>query len=48
VCESTIATDAWKAGQRLTVHGWAYSLKDGLLKDILKHPITSESQVSEL
>jgi carbonic anhydrase len=34
VCRTTIATDAWKRGQALTVHGWIYGLKDGLLRDL--------------
>ena len=25
---------AWARGQALTVHGWVYSLRDGLLKDL--------------
>ncbi len=41
VCESTIVRDAWKRGQSLAVHGWAYGLEDGLLRDILKEPVTS-------
>ena len=31
VCHTTIVQDAWKRGQALTVHGWIYALKDGLL-----------------
>ena len=34
VCETTIARDAWERGQPLTVHGWVYGLKDGLLHDL--------------
>jgi carbonic anhydrase len=34
VCETTIVQDAWARGQPLTVHGWIYSLKDGLLHDL--------------
>jgi carbonic anhydrase len=34
VCSTTIAQRAWKRGQELSVHGWVYSLKDGLLKDL--------------
>jgi carbonic anhydrase len=41
VCESTMVKNAWKSGQSLTIHGWAYSLKDGLLQDLLKEPVTS-------
>jgi carbonic anhydrase len=34
VCQTTIALDAWERGQQLTVHGWIYGLKDGLLRDL--------------
>jgi len=34
VCHTTIVQDAWRRGQDLTVHGWIYSLADGLLKDL--------------
>lgn len=34
VAHTTIVQDAWKAGQRLAIHGWIYSLKDGLLRDL--------------
>jgi carbonic anhydrase len=34
VCHTTIAQNAWQRGQPLAVHGWVYSLKDGLLKDL--------------
>ncbi|MDQ2659091.1 MAG: carbonate dehydratase [Verrucomicrobiota bacterium] len=34
VCQTTIARDAWRAGQELTVHGWVYGLHDGLLRDL--------------
>ena len=33
VCQTTIVQDAWERGQDVTVHGWVYSLKDGLLRD---------------
>lgn len=33
VCETTIVMDAWNRGQNLTVHGWIYDLKDGLVRD---------------
>ena len=32
VCQTTIARDAWERGQPLTVHGWIYGLRDGLLR----------------
>ena len=34
VCQTTIVQAAWKRGQQLAVHGWIYSLKDGLLRDL--------------
>ena len=34
VCYTTIARDAWDRGQALTVHGWIYGLRDGLLRDL--------------
>ena len=34
VCHTTIVQDAWRRGQKLTVHGWIYSLGDGLLHDL--------------
>ncbi len=34
VCHTTIAQQAWSRGQKLAVHGWVYSLRDGLVKDL--------------
>ena len=34
VCHTTIVQDAWRRGQPLAVHGWIYSLQDGLLQDL--------------
>ena len=34
VCHTTIVQDAWRRGQRVTVHGWIYSLHNGLLRDL--------------
>lgn len=34
VCATTIVQDAWSRGQQLSVHGWIYSLTDGLLRDL--------------
>ena len=34
VCQTTIVQDAWRRGQSLTVHGWIYALRDGLLRDL--------------
>ncbi len=34
VSQTTIVQDAWRRGQDLTIHGWIYSLQDGLLRDL--------------
>ena len=46
VCRTTIAQNAWARGQPVEVHGWIYSLKDGLLKD-LGCSINSPDQIPE-
>jgi carbonic anhydrase len=44
VCRSTVVRAAWKRGQDITVHGWIYALKDGLLRD-LSFCVSRESDV---
>jgi len=34
VCQTTIVQDAWRRWQHVSVHGWIYSLQDGLLRDL--------------
>lgn len=34
VCNTTIVQNAWKTGQTLAVHGWIYSIEDGILRDL--------------
>ena len=34
VCHTVVVQDAWRRGQPLTVHGWIYGLKDGLMRDL--------------
>ena len=34
VCQTFVVQDAWQRGQPLTVHGWIYGLKDGLMRDL--------------
>jgi carbonic anhydrase len=29
VCHSTIVQNAWKSGQKLTIHAWAYDIDMG-------------------
>jgi carbonic anhydrase len=33
VCQTTVVRDAWARGQKLSVHGWIYSLRNGLVHD---------------
>ena len=33
-CRSTIVQDAWARGQKLMVHGWVYSLRDGRVSEM--------------
>ena len=44
VCQSTVVQTAWKAKQKLTIHGWVYGLRDGLLRDLLPTPVTCPSR----
>jgi carbonic anhydrase len=34
VCQTSIVLDAWDRKQDLTVHGWCYGLRDGLIRDL--------------
>ena len=34
VCQTSIVRDAWERGQPLTVHGWIYGLKDGIIRNL--------------
>ena len=34
VCQTFVIQDAWQRGQPLTVHGWIYGLRDGLMRDL--------------
>ena len=34
VAQTTIVRDAWARGQALSVHGWIYDIRDGLLRDL--------------
>jgi carbonic anhydrase len=34
VSQTTVMQDAWARGQEVSVHGWIYSLKNGLLRDL--------------
>jgi carbonic anhydrase len=47
VCQTTIARDAWDRGQELSIHGWIYGLKDGLLRN-LNVSVKSFSEISKV
>ena len=32
--QTTVVSDVWARGQQLTVHGWVYDLRDGLIRDL--------------
>jgi carbonic anhydrase len=34
VCQTSIVQGAWSRGQPLSIHGWIYSIGNGLLKDL--------------
>ena len=34
VAHTTVVQDAWARGQKISLHGWVYGLKDGLLQDL--------------
>jgi carbonic anhydrase len=46
VCQTTIVGDAWDRGQDLTVHGWVYGLKDGMLRDLKFIASSKEDAIS--
>lgn len=34
MAQSTVMQDAWARGQKVTLHGWCYGLKDGLITNL--------------
>lgn len=47
VCHTTIVQQAWQNGRNLAVHGWIYSLEDGLLRD-LKVTVDAQSDIEPI
>lgn len=47
VCQTTIVQRAWSNGEAISVHGWIYSLHDGLLQD-LGLCITGPDEIEDL
>jgi carbonic anhydrase len=46
VCKTTVVRDAWERGQDLSVHGWIYGMRDGLLRDLNTSAHSNESAKS--
>ncbi|GAC1355748.1 MAG: carbonate dehydratase [Variovorax sp.] len=47
VCVSTVMVDAWATGQKVSIHGWAFGVHDGLLQD-LKMTVASPDAMEKL
>jgi carbonic anhydrase len=43
--QTTVIREAWARGQSVAVHGWVYSLADGLIRD-LSICVTNESEIA--
>jgi carbonic anhydrase len=46
VCKTTVVRDAWDRGQTLSIHGWIYGMRDGLLRDLHTTADSNESAKS--
>ena len=44
--QTTVVRDAWSRRQALTIHGWIYALRDGLLQD-LDMCVTGEAELQD-
>ena len=47
ICQTTIVQNAWNEGQNLTVHGWIYSIEDGILRD-LDVCVTCKEEIAQI
>ena len=43
LCVSTVMVDAWAKNQRVSLHGWAFGVHDGLLQDLGMTVTSTES-----
>ena len=43
ICDTTIVKNAWKQGKDLSVHGWIYSIENGILKELETCVTSTES-----
>ena len=42
VCNTSVVQNAWEKGQELTVHGWIYSIENGILHSLSARDATGE------
>ena len=35
IARTDVVQEAWRVGQPLTLHGWIFGVRDGLLRDLL-------------
>jgi len=42
VCNTSVVQNAWGKGQELTVHGWIYSIENGILHSLSARDVTGE------
>ena len=42
VCRTSVVREAWEQGESLSVHGWIYGLRNGLLRDLHFHAQNDE------
>ena len=47
ICVGTVMLDAWGRGQKVSIHGWAFGVNDGLLQD-LKMTVSSAETLQPL
>jgi carbonic anhydrase len=45
VSQTSVVGDAWARGQALSVHGWVYSVQDGLVRD-LRMRVSGEAELA--
>ncbi|MES2707950.1 MAG: carbonate dehydratase [Verrucomicrobiota bacterium] len=47
VCRTTVVQNAWQGGQELSIHGWIYDVKDGLVHSLMD-PISDAENARDL
>lgn len=43
VCNTSVVSNAWRDGRSLSIHGWIYNVKDGILKELVSGISTREA-----